>query len=123
MYMNQVLQESLKLTPLVAKRKPRHQVGNSQEDTVVRPGVRGTVITTAAALFFTPRASRTITGAGSHGPCSSLTEGVGWDKQEGGRKAIHLDDSSQGKVTNFQSRGTFLFCLFLPSSPGEGMGG
>lgn len=83
--MNQVSQESLKLTPLVAKRKPRHQVGNSQEDTVVRPGVRGAVITTAAALFFTPRASRTITGAGSHGLCSSLTEGVGLG-QTGGRQ-------------------------------------
>lgn len=100
-------------------------MGNSKEDTVVRPGVRGAVITTAAALFFTP-----CTGLPDHhlgraapGSVPPELEGVGLGQTGGRQEMIHLDDSSQGKVTNFSEQGTFCFGLFLPSSPGEGMGG
>lgn len=50
-YMNQVAQESLKLTPWVAKRKPRCQVGNFPRGHRGETWGAGPVITTASALL------------------------------------------------------------------------
>ena len=50
-YMNQVAQESLKLTPWVAERKPRRQVGNFPRGHCGETWGAGPVITTASALL------------------------------------------------------------------------
>lgn len=44
----------------------------------------------------------------------------GWDKQEGGRKAIHLDEDLLRKSHKLSEQGDFFcFCLFLPLAQGR----